>query len=443
MTMPNESLFEEVRCVRKSLLGPRISINLGIWNVRTMCDCSKTNQILKEMKEYSIDILGLSECRIVGSGKERLEDGSILIHSGHERNSVHGVGMIISKQYSKCVLEWKPINERILKVRFNSKYAKLTIIQCYAPTNQAEDEEKENFYDALQREVDSTPRHDVLMVNGDLNAKVGSDNTNKEGVMGKHGLGVINENGQRFVDFCANNNLVIGGTIFPHKRIHKQTWVSPDSMTRNQIDHVTINRKWRSSLQDLRVYRGADVNSDHYLLIAKIKLKLKNPDNSGEKSVRKYDVSKLKDLEVVSEFKLQLRNRFTALQDDHENETADGPELIESKWTQFKTVYQETAESVIGYKKNTSKPWLSKETWDKIEDRKKLKSKILNATTIEIEQELRREYKDKDKLVKRSARKDKREYVEALADQAEAAARVGNSRELYKITKLLAGKSSS
>ena len=81
-----------------------------------------------------------------------------------------------------------------------------------------------------------------------------------EEVMGIHGLGEISENGEKFMDICALNKLVIGGSIFPHKRIHKATWVSPDHTTENQIDHICISKKFRRSLQDVRVKRGADTN---------------------------------------------------------------------------------------------------------------------------------------------------------------------------------------
>jgi hypothetical protein len=108
---------------------------------------------------------------------------------------------------------------------------------------------------------------------GDLNARVGADNKNVEHIMEKHGLGTTNENGERFSELCSNNNLVIGGTRFFHKRIHKVTWESPDHITQNQIDHITIHRKWRS-LTDVRAYKGANAASDHQLLIGSVQLKI-------------------------------------------------------------------------------------------------------------------------------------------------------------------------
>lgn len=105
---------------------------------------------------------------------------------------------------------------------------------------------------------------------GDLNAKTGNDNNRYDDVMGHHGLGQMNENGERLANFCAFNKLVTGGTLFQHKRIHKATWVSPDQTT-----HICINKKFRRTLLDTRVKRAADVASDHYLLTGTIKLKLK------------------------------------------------------------------------------------------------------------------------------------------------------------------------
>ena len=93
--------------------------------------------------------------------------------------------------------------------------------------------------------------------------------------MWTNGLGHMNESDERFADLCALNQVVIGGSIFPHKRIHKATWRSPDHRTENQIDHICISRKIRRSLRDVRVLRGADVSSDHHLVVTVMRLLLK------------------------------------------------------------------------------------------------------------------------------------------------------------------------
>lgn len=97
---------------------------------------------------------------------------------------------------------------------------------CYSPTNDAKDEEKDLFYNILHSEVQGTPAQDLLIV---------SDNSNYERAMGKHGCGVMIYNGDRLAEFCLFNNMVIGGTLFPHKYIHKLTWLSTSGKDQNQI----------------------------------------------------------------------------------------------------------------------------------------------------------------------------------------------------------------
>jgi len=113
----------------------------------------------------------------------------------------------------------------------------MNVIQCYAPTNDSEDEVKDQFYNRLQSVIDKFPERDVTILMGDFNAKIGSDNIGYEEVMGQHGLGIMNDNGERLADLCAVNKLFLGGSAFPHRRIHKATWLSPDHSTENQIDH--------------------------------------------------------------------------------------------------------------------------------------------------------------------------------------------------------------
>ena len=99
------------------------------------------------------------------------------------------------------------------------RHTNITLIQCYAPTNDREDTDKDAFYQKLQTEVDAVPRHDLTIDMGDLNAKVGGDNMYCDRAMGEHGCGTRIENGERLIDLCNLNDLVIGGTLFSHQDI--------------------------------------------------------------------------------------------------------------------------------------------------------------------------------------------------------------------------------
>uniref|UniRef100_A0A0L8HCZ0 Endonuclease/exonuclease/phosphatase domain-containing protein n=1 Tax=Octopus bimaculoides TaxID=37653 RepID=A0A0L8HCZ0_OCTBM len=111
---------------------------------------------------------------------------------------------------------------------FYSRVIKLTVIHVYAPTTDAEDEVKDTICEQLQTVVENVHKQDVVIMAGDMNAKVGANNKENERIMGKHGIGIINRDGERLLEFCRMNDLIFTGTIFPHKDIHKNTWTSPD-----------------------------------------------------------------------------------------------------------------------------------------------------------------------------------------------------------------------
>ena len=95
---------------------------------------------------------------------------------------------------------------------FQGKPFNIIVIQIYASTSNTEEAEVEKFYEDLQSLLELTPPKDVLFIIGDWNAKVGSQET--PGVTGKFGLGVQNETGQRLIEFCQENALVIANTLF-------------------------------------------------------------------------------------------------------------------------------------------------------------------------------------------------------------------------------------
>ena len=166
-----------------------------------------------------------------------------------------GLYAIIFSSTSPCWLGTSQPTHCLCSTR--KKEIKLNVIQCYAPTNDADEDKKDTFYQQQQDVIDSKGNKDITIVMGDFNAKIGADNTGYEDRMGTQGLGQMNENGELFADMCALNQLVMGGSIFPHKRIHKATWRSPDHVTENQIDHICINQRFRRSCKDVRVMRGA------------------------------------------------------------------------------------------------------------------------------------------------------------------------------------------
>ena len=109
------------------------------------------------------------------------------------------------------------------------------------PTSNAEETEVERFYEDLQNLLELTPKKDVLFIIGDKNAKVGSQETS--GVTGKFGLGMRNEAGQRLIEFCQENALVIANTLFQQHKRRLCTSTSPDGQHQNQIDYILCSQR--------------------------------------------------------------------------------------------------------------------------------------------------------------------------------------------------------
>ncbi|KAL9983220.1 hypothetical protein ACROYT_G005359 [Oculina patagonica] len=254
---------------------------MGTWNVHTLYETGRATQVANEMRQYNTVVFAICESRWNGAGQK-----------GHHHQN------------------------------------------CYAPTNTAADDQKDEFYSSLQGVLDHITRRDIKILLGDFNAKIGPDNTGKEMVMGCHGLGCMSENGERFTDFCAFNDLVIGESIFPHRAIHKATWISPDGRMANQIDHITIARKWKPSLLDMRVKRGADIASDHHLLLGTFKVKLRVYCDSSARPHCKYNILNLTCSETAKMFNCTVKNKFSALEfvDDDLN----------NHWAGLKKTWQES-----------------------------------------------------------------------------------------------------
>ena len=144
-------------------------------------------------------------------------DDHYIYYWGQESLRRNGVALIVNKRVQHAVLGCNLKNERTILFCFQGKPFNITVIQVYAPTTNAEEAEVERFYEDLQDLLELTPKKDVLFIVGDWNEKVGSWEIPR--VTGKFGLGVKNEAGQRLIEFCQENALVIANTLFQqHKR---------------------------------------------------------------------------------------------------------------------------------------------------------------------------------------------------------------------------------
>ena len=433
---------EDKQVNRNKFLNPKKKVKCGLWNVRTMQQEGKLEQLVDVFDRYSLDLCAITETRLTGVGKSTLEGGKLLLQAGRmDGYHYQGVGLLISKEASHALEEWEPINERTLMARLKSRHGKLSIIVNYAPTEDADIQHKNDFYGKLQEIIDKIPKHDVLICLGDFNAKLGSDNEGWKECMGVHGMGEMNDNGIRLASFCLANELMIGGTLFEHRNIHKYTWRSPCGKYLNQIDHCAINKQFKSSLLDVRTRRGADIGSDHQLVIAtlRLKLKAKKPKTSLPP---KYNSEKLRQQSNAKEnFIFECRNRFAVLDMLSDEEEMD----VNAHNKEIENIFQETANSTLGRENgHLRKKWMSDETWSLIKQRKNAKLKYESLDNDSPHMIIcMTEYKSLNSEVKRSCRSDKRKFINSAVEKMECNLNKGEAesvRNAYKGIQEITGK---
>ncbi|XP_063677758.1 uncharacterized protein LOC134813809 [Bolinopsis microptera] len=321
------------------------------------------------------------------------------------------------------------MSERILAARLHSRHINISVVVAYAPTEDAQDSVKDDFYQQLGGSFDSLPSHDVKILLGDFNAKIGRDNSSWSGVIGGESLHeTSSNNGLRLLDFCAMYQLTVGGTLFQHKDIHKGTWRSPNGRTVNQIDHVCISTKWSHSLLDVRTYRGADIGSDHYLVKSPMRIKLMGIKKIQGSHRKAPAIELLRDQSKVQEYCIALHNRFSGLPVE---------ESLDGEWELVKEGIREVSLEVLGQRpRRRKKQHLSQETKDLITERSKVKQKCPSDGFN------RSEYSLANKRVKKSCKKDDENWALRVAADLETASSHGQQREVWQMIKSLSGKKS-
>jgi hypothetical protein len=206
-----------------------------------------------------------------------------------------------------------------------------------------------SFYEELECVLDKFPKYHVKIVLGDFSAKVGREDIFKP-TIGNESLHEI-----RLVNFATFKNLGAKSTIFPHHNIYKYTWESPDGKTHHQIDHILVDRRRHSNVLDVRSFSAVDCDTDHYLVVAKVRARLSvNKQRSQKFHMERFNLKKLNEVEDKEQFGVEVSNRFAALEDLHTEVEINGA------WETIKEITISAKESLGYFELKKHKPWFDK-----------------------------------------------------------------------------------
>jgi hypothetical protein len=259
---------------------------------------------------------------------------------------------------------------------------------------------------------------------GDFNAKVGRENIFKPTIGNESLHEISNNNGVRVVNFATSKNLVVKSTMLHHRNIHKHTWTSPEGNTHNQIDHILIDRRRHSSILDVRSFRGADCDTDHYLVVANVRERLAVSKRAAQNiDTERFNVKKLNKGDVKEQYQVTIRNKFAALGDSEDSG------YIKRAWGNIRDNIKSSAQESLGYcESKHRKPWFDEECSKLAEQRKQAKLQWLQDPSEANEGNLsaiRRE-------ASRYFRNKEREYLKDKINELESNSKNKNIRDLYR-----------
>ena len=297
-----------------------------------------------------------------------------MIYSGNSSAHVNGVGIIMTDEVASAIAGYYAVSERVIVVKLRSKPFNCNIIQVYAKTSTSTEDEIENFYDNVEEAYRQCKPGEMTIVMGDLNAKVGcrSNDADERTVLGPFGLGNRNEWGERWIEWCLAKQQVIKNTWFkqPSRRLY--TWRSPGVGVRNQINYITINRRFHTAVTAAKTYPGADCGSDHTPMICKLQLRLRKPKKlSPRKTRRQYEFGLLKTNKTVAE---EYRNRVCQLMEQEpESEDAEGMRKILTE-----AMIKASVDVIPERTRNGKQKWMTNEILQLMTRRREAKISDLN-----------------------------------------------------------------
>ena len=306
-----------------------------------------------------VDILAITETHLLHDDDWIVESNSgySVIISGRKDGRHTGVGLALTPHARSALRHYQAISSRLLITEFMSHAGPLMVIVAYAPTNQDTTEAKDLFYCQLDSVKHRTNGSGMVVVLGDFNVTIGEEVL---GVTGPYALGQqSSDNGEQLLSLATTHGLCVTNTMFQHKQIHQASLYPPNAKAQPSLkDYILVRQRMRSFILDTRVYRGADIDSDHRLVVTSIVLKLNKHKKKSMKS--KFNVSLLTHYDIQSAFMESIQDRF-----NRRCTSAD----VNGKYSEMKEAILETVEEHLKGCRKVQKSWLSNATLKIIEEK--------------------------------------------------------------------------
>ncbi|XP_052563032.1 LOW QUALITY PROTEIN: uncharacterized protein LOC120414040 [Culex pipiens pallens] len=275
---------------------------LGTWNCRSLRFDGSIRILSDILRVRKFSIVALQEVCWIGAEEVReYKRLGCRIYQSRGKKKRLGTAFIVLGEMLDRVIGWTPITDRMCVLRVKGRFFNISIINVHSPHSGSEDDEKDAFYEQLNWTTTAAQNMTSKSSSEILNAQVGQEEEFRP-VIGKFSAHVrTNENGLRLIDFATSKNMAVRSTCFQHNLRDKYTWRSPQG-TESQIDHVVIDGRHFSDIIDVRTYRGANVDSDHYLVMVKMRQRLSLAKSVRYRRPPRLDLERLKLPEVASRY---------------------------------------------------------------------------------------------------------------------------------------------
>lgn len=400
------------------------TMRMGTWNVNSMYEAGKIQNTIQEMERLDLNILGISEMRWPHAGTTKVNNKTVYYSGNNNKNHWNGVGIIVNETIQKSVINFIPYTDRMLLLQLQGHPITVNVIQTYAPTADKPEAEIETFYKDLRELLGYTKKTDITIIMGDFNAKVGQGRVDE--VVGDFGLGVRNERGDKLVEFCQEEQLIVTNTWFklPPRRLY--TWKSPqdnpNNIVRNQIDYILIRKRYRNGVKSVKTYPGADVPSDHNLLMAKVQVRLKKVKKPNKK--KNVPMDALKCNKQRTQIAERLNNNLKKIKEKRSRITTHN---IEKTWTEMKNAIKNATERLTNTEERSNKPWMTAHILKLMDERRKYKNKDIS------------KYKQVHTVIRKEIKAAKEKWMENVCEEVEEMQQRHDERNIHKKIRHICG----